>query len=107
MACNGLWYFQVDEQLASGEYFMSQKKKSAKKWQDKLEKQAQKTAENKRKRDAAFIPPEVDSEPIQPLKPSIVGVMIHALLIYLISYPNDFYQFGMTTSGDKKPGYEI
>jgi hypothetical protein len=53
-----LWYFQIDEQLASGEYFMSQKKKTTKKWQDKQEKQAQKTAENKRKREAAFIPPE-------------------------------------------------
>jgi hypothetical protein len=59
MACNGLWYFQIDEQLESGEYFMSQKKKSTKKWQDKQEKQAQKTAENKRKREAAFIPPDV------------------------------------------------
>lgn len=49
---------KIDEQLASGEYFLSQKKKTTKKWQDKQEKQAQKTAENKRKRDAAFIPPE-------------------------------------------------
>ena len=40
---------------------MSQKKKSAKTWQEKQEKQAQKTAENKRKREAAFIPPEVVS----------------------------------------------
>ena len=38
---------------------MSQKKKSAKTWQEKQDKQAQKTAENKRKREAAFIPPEV------------------------------------------------
>ncbi len=38
---------------------MSQNKKSAKKWQEKLSKQAEKTAENKRKREAAFIPPEV------------------------------------------------
>lgn len=40
---------------------MSQKKKSAKTWQEKQDKQAQKTAENKRKREAAFIPPEVVS----------------------------------------------
>lgn len=38
---------------------MSQKKKSAKKWRDKQEQQTQKTAENKRKREAAFVPPEV------------------------------------------------
>lgn len=39
---------------------MSDKKKSAKKWQEKQQKQAEKTAENKRKREAAFIPPKVD-----------------------------------------------
>nr|XP_023885771.1 KRR1 small subunit processome component homolog [Quercus suber]POE69223.1 krr1 small subunit processome component [Quercus suber] len=49
---------KIDEQLESGEFFMSQKKKSAKTWQEKQEKQAQKTAENKRKREAEFIPPE-------------------------------------------------
>ncbi|KAG2704565.1 hypothetical protein I3760_05G009000 [Carya illinoinensis] len=49
---------KIDEQLASGEFFMSQKKKSAKKWRDKQEQQTQKTAENKRKREAAFVPPE-------------------------------------------------
>lgn len=52
---------KIDEQLASGEYFMSQKKKTTKKWQDKQEKQAQKTAENKRKREAAFIAPEEEA----------------------------------------------
>ncbi|KAF5448179.1 hypothetical protein F2P56_028735 [Juglans regia] len=51
---------KIDEQLASGEFFMSQKKKSAKKWREKQEQQAQKTAENKRKREAAFVPPEVE-----------------------------------------------
>ncbi|KAL4651989.1 hypothetical protein ACB092_01G200500 [Castanea dentata] len=49
---------KIDEQLESGEFFMSQKKKSAKTWQEKQEKQTQKTAENKRKREAAFIPPQ-------------------------------------------------
>lgn len=56
------WYFfvfQVDIELETGEYFLSDKKKSAKKWQEKQEKQAQKTAENKRKREEAFIPPKV------------------------------------------------
>lgn len=38
---------------------MNEKTKSAKKWQEKQEKQAEKTAENKRKREAAFIAPEV------------------------------------------------
>ncbi|KAG9446144.1 hypothetical protein H6P81_012272 [Aristolochia fimbriata] len=49
---------KIDLQLESGQYFLSDKKKSAKKWQEKLEKQAEKTAENKRKREAAFIPPK-------------------------------------------------
>ncbi|KAL0561371.1 hypothetical protein IC582_001796 [Cucumis melo] len=48
---------QIDIQLETGEYFLNEKKKSAKKWQDKQEKQAEKTAENKRKREAAFVPP--------------------------------------------------
>lgn len=46
-------------QLESGEYFLSDKKKQAKKWEDKQEKQAEKTAESKRRREEAFIPPEV------------------------------------------------
>lgn len=56
---NMLYDFQIDLQLESGEYFLSNKKKSEKQWQEKQEKQAEKTAENKRKRDAAFVPPEV------------------------------------------------
>ncbi|KAG1367576.1 KRR1 small subunit processome component [Cocos nucifera] len=52
---------KIDLQLESGEYFMSDKKKSAKKWQEKQQKQAEKTAENKRKREAAFIPPKEPS----------------------------------------------
>ena len=55
----GLTVFQVDIELETGEYFLSDKRKSAKKWQEKQEKQAEKTAENKRKREEAFIPPEV------------------------------------------------
>ncbi|PKU75141.1 hypothetical protein MA16_Dca018408 [Dendrobium catenatum] len=50
---------KIDLQLESGEYFLSDKKKSDKKWQEKLEKQAEKTAENRRKRAAAFVPPKV------------------------------------------------
>lgn len=49
---------KIDVQLASGEYFLSDQKKSAKKWQEKQEKQTEKTAENKRKREAAFVPPK-------------------------------------------------
>ncbi|XVE69155.1 hypothetical protein DITRI_Ditri09bG0127900 [Diplodiscus trichospermus] len=46
---------KIDQELESGEYFLSEKKKLAK-WQ---EKQAQKTAENKRKREESFVLPKV------------------------------------------------
>ncbi|CAH9095394.1 unnamed protein product [Cuscuta europaea] len=49
---------KVDLQIESGEYFLSEDKKSAKKWKERQEKQAEKISENKRKRDASFIPPE-------------------------------------------------
>ncbi|KAA8537238.1 hypothetical protein F0562_029706 [Nyssa sinensis] len=49
---------KIDLQLESGEYFLSDKKKSTKQWQENQEKQAEKTAENKRKREEAFIPPK-------------------------------------------------
>ncbi|KAL3734043.1 hypothetical protein ACJRO7_023401 [Eucalyptus globulus] len=49
---------KIDLQLESGEYFLSDKRKSEKQWREKQEKQAEKTAENKRKREAAFMPPE-------------------------------------------------
>ena len=49
---------KIDIQLETGEYFLSNKRKSAKIWQEKQEKQAEKTAENKRKREEAFIPPK-------------------------------------------------
>ncbi|KAF8099050.1 hypothetical protein N665_0254s0050 [Sinapis alba] len=49
---------KVDKQLESGEYFMSEQKKSDKKWQEKQEKQTEKSTEKKRKRDASFLPPE-------------------------------------------------
>ncbi|KAJ8774383.1 hypothetical protein K2173_011632 [Erythroxylum novogranatense] len=53
---------KIDLQLESGEYFLSEQKKQANKWRQKQEKQAEKTAENKRKREAAFLPPE---EPVK------------------------------------------
>ncbi|CAB4264992.1 unnamed protein product [Prunus armeniaca] len=49
---------KIDIQLQTGEYFLNDKVKSAKKWQERQEKQTEKTAENKRKREAAFIPPK-------------------------------------------------
>ncbi|CAO2166165.1 unnamed protein product [Urochloa humidicola] len=49
---------KIDVQLETGEYFMSEKKKSEKKWQEKLEKQSGKAEEKKRKREAAFVPPK-------------------------------------------------
>ncbi|CAA0815507.1 RNA-binding KH domain-containing protein [Striga hermonthica] len=49
---------KIDLQLESGEYFLSDKKKQAKTWQEKQEKQAEKTAETRRKREEAFVPPE-------------------------------------------------
>lgn len=51
--------YKIDQQLESGEYFLSDDKKKAKKWMDKQGKQAEKIAENKRKREEAFVPPEV------------------------------------------------
>ncbi|XP_074590025.1 uncharacterized protein LOC141845928 [Curcuma longa] len=53
---------KLDLELESGEYFLSVKKKSAKKWQEKKEKEAKKVAENKRKREAAFVPPKEPSQ---------------------------------------------
>lgn len=49
----------MDLELESGEFFLSEKKKSERKWHEKMEKQTEKTAENKRKREAAFVPPKV------------------------------------------------
>ncbi|KAJ1254977.1 hypothetical protein BS78_03G254800 [Paspalum vaginatum] len=49
---------KTDLELENGEYFMSDKKKSAKKWQEKQEKQSGRAEENKRKREAAFVPPK-------------------------------------------------
>lgn len=47
-----------DIQLETGEYFLSDKKKSAKKWQEGQAKQAEKTAESKKRREEAFVPPK-------------------------------------------------
>ncbi|KAK1308249.1 hypothetical protein QJS10_CPA09g01902 [Acorus calamus] len=55
---------KIDLQLESGEYFLSDQMKSAKKWQQKQEKQAEKAAENKRKRETAFVPPKETSKSV-------------------------------------------
>ncbi|PHT59783.1 KRR1 small subunit processome component [Capsicum baccatum] len=49
---------KIDQQLESGEYFLSDKKKLAKQWEEKQVKQAEKVAENKKNREQAFVPPE-------------------------------------------------
>ncbi|CAL1373257.1 unnamed protein product [Linum trigynum] len=49
---------KFDIQLETGEYFLSEQKKTAKKWREKQDKQAEKSAENKRKREEAFVPPK-------------------------------------------------
>ncbi|KAG8387359.1 hypothetical protein BUALT_Bualt02G0013200 [Buddleja alternifolia] len=49
---------KIDMELESGEYFLSDKKKQANKWQEKQEKQAEKVAKSKKKREEAFVPPE-------------------------------------------------
>lgn len=56
---------KIDLELESGEYFMSDKKKSAKKWQEKLDKQSEKSEEKKRKREAAFVPPKENTQSIK------------------------------------------
>ncbi|KAJ9553850.1 hypothetical protein OSB04_017895 [Centaurea solstitialis] len=86
---------KIDMQLDSGEYFLSDKKKSAKKWQERQEKQAEKTAENKRKREEAFKPPE--EAPVQEQgkndKEDIVAMAT--------SLKNKAKEFGKRKSGDK------
>ncbi|KAF3433351.1 hypothetical protein FNV43_RR24453 [Rhamnella rubrinervis] len=57
-----VFHIRTDIQLETGEYFLSEKIKLAKKLQERQEKQAEKTTENKRKREAAFIPP---NEPVK------------------------------------------
>ncbi|KMZ66967.1 KRR1 small subunit processome component-like protein [Zostera marina] len=59
---------KIDLQLESGEYFLSEKRKSSKKWEEKQAKQAEKSAESKRKRDAAFVPPKEENNIIDTKK---------------------------------------
>lgn len=57
----------MDLQLESGEYFLSAEVKAAKKWEAKKEKQSEKAEENKRKREAAFVPPKVSYRGVFPI----------------------------------------
>lgn len=58
-----VWFLQVDLQLASGEYHLSEQKKAEKKQREKQEQQTKKSTDNKLKRDASHIPPEVSLLP--------------------------------------------
>lgn len=50
---------QVDLQLESGEYFLSNEAKAAKKRAAKDAQQAERSAASKRKKEEAFVPPKV------------------------------------------------
>ncbi|KAL8162126.1 hypothetical protein V2J09_013615 [Rumex salicifolius] len=49
---------KIDLELETGEYFMSEKVKTEKQWHERQQKQNEKTAESKRKRMDAFVPPK-------------------------------------------------
>ncbi|KAF5180973.1 Krr1 small subunit processome component [Thalictrum thalictroides] len=70
---------KIDLQLETGEYFLSDKKKSTKKWQERQEQQSEKAAENKRKREAAFLPPleptKLDSNKSEDGKDDVTAVV--------------------------------
>ena len=51
-------FSQVDQQLATGEYFLREPERNAKKWQQKREKQIQAAKVREEKRKAAFEPPQ-------------------------------------------------
>ncbi|KAK1308247.1 hypothetical protein QJS10_CPA09g01900 [Acorus calamus] len=75
---------KIDLQLESGEYFLSDQMKSAKKWQQKQEKQAEKAAENKRKREAAFVPPKETSKSVsEPAKTKVDQSEVAAMAMSL------------------------
>lgn len=95
---------QIDIQLETGEYFLNDKVKSAKKWQEKQEKQSEKTAENKRKREAAFIPPKVGH------RCSLFCLVLRAsifLVIYLLTSYELLLIFLFSDSGACGPGDQI
>ncbi|XP_071729769.1 KRR1 small subunit processome component-like [Rutidosis leptorrhynchoides] len=86
---------KIDMQLDSGEYFLSDKKKSSKKWQERQEKQAEKTAENKRKREEAFKPPE------ETIKQDESKSDKDDILTMATSLKNKAKEFGNKKSADK------
>ncbi|CAI9099311.1 OLC1v1036106C1 [Oldenlandia corymbosa var. corymbosa] len=91
---------KVDKQLETGEYFLSDKKRSARKSQEKLEKQVEKTAENKRKREEAFVPPE---EPKKNDSGSHSGDKDNDVSSMALSVKNKAKEFGKKTAGKVDP----
>ncbi|KAI3848904.1 hypothetical protein MKX03_030191 [Papaver bracteatum] len=84
---------KIDMELESGEYFLSENKKSQKKWQDKLEKQAEKSAESKKKREEAFIPPKettkqesAKNQDKDDLDATTMNLKVNALLCKTLSF---------------------
>ena len=57
---------QVDQQLATGEYFLREPEQKAKKWQQKREKQIEAAKVREEKRKAAFEPPQAPPSNEQP-----------------------------------------
>ena len=51
-------FLQIDQQLATGEYFLREPERNAKKWQEKREKQAEAAKVREEKRKASFQPPQ-------------------------------------------------
>ena len=54
---------KVDLQIESGEYFLNQRQKKAKTFEEKQERQARRTEESKRRREEAFRPPGEGGDP--------------------------------------------
>lgn len=54
-------YFQIDKELASGEYFLNKDQKRAKKQKERDNRQAEAAKKREEKRNEAFIPPNEPS----------------------------------------------
>ncbi|XP_073155066.1 KRR1 small subunit processome component [Henckelia pumila] len=90
---------QIDLQLESGEYFLSDKKKQVREWREKQEKQAQKTAENKRKREEAFVPPEEPKPKGQ--DPNTLSAEVSDVTTIASSLKKKVEEFGRKKSAEK------
>ncbi|XP_073245695.1 KRR1 small subunit processome component homolog [Porites lutea] len=62
---------KIDKQLASGEYFMQEKERKLKAWQQKKVRQADAEEKRKTQREKAFIPPVEDKPKKEPKKKEI------------------------------------